>query len=118
MPQQRRFTTEDRDRILGEWATSGLSGSKFAEVAGLSSHTLYLWRRRTRANAAVSGAASSSGATEPSRGAFAEVVLRPAAGHEAHAPIEIAVGDTVVRVGAAFDDDQLRRVLDVLRAAG
>jgi len=118
MPQQRRFTTEDRDRILGEWATSGLSGAKFAEICGTSSHTLYLWRRRARANVAASGAASSSTATESSRGAFAEVVLRPAAGHETHAPIEIAVGDAVVRIGAAFDDDQLRRVLDVLRAAG
>jgi len=118
MSQQRRFTTEDRDRILGEWATSGLSGSKFAESAGMSSHTLYLWRRRARANAAASGAAISWAGTEASRGSFAEVVLRPAAGHETHAPIEIAVGDAVVRVGSAFDDDQLRRVLGVLRAAG
>ena len=118
MSQRRRFTIEDRNRILGEWATSGLSGPKFAEIAGMSSHTLYLWRRRATSNAAVSGAASSSGATEPSRGSFAEVVLRPVAGRATQAPIEIAVGDAVVRVGTAFDDDQLRRVLDVLRAAG
>jgi len=110
MPQRRRFTKEDRDRILGEWATSGLSGPKFAEIAGTSSHTLYLWRRRAKVNAA----ARASAAGEFTRDAFAEVVVRPTAG----APIEIAVGGAVVRVGAGFDDHQLRRVLDVLRAAG
>ena len=114
MPQRRRFTTEDRDRILGEWATSGLSGPKFAEIAGTSSHTLYLWRRRAKAHAA----AHSSAGRELTRGTFAEVVVRPAAGARSGAPIEIAVGGAVVRVGAGFDDHQLRRVLDVLRSAG
>lgn len=116
MSQRRRFTNEDRGRILGEWTASGLSGPKFAEIAGTSVHTLYLWRRRAKAHAAAHPSAGCG--RELARGAFAEVVLRPAAGPAFHAPIEIVVADAVVRVGAGFDDHQLRRVLDVVRSAG
>jgi hypothetical protein len=54
---------------------------------------------------------------------FAELVVRPSPDRAlpvvgAGAPdgrIEIAVGEAVVRVAATFDDDHLRRVLDVVR---
>jgi len=111
MSQQPRYTPEDRVRILGEWATSGLSGPKFAAGAGMSTHTLYLWRRRAKTLASSHVVTSAS----PS-GPFAEVVLRPGDGPRSEPPLEIAVGDAVVRVGAAFDDAHLRRVLDVVRA--
>ena len=108
MASAHRRTTEDRVRLLAEWKASGASAAEFAPRAGVSTHTLYTWRRKARAEAA-----------DASAGQFTELVVRnsPAlAVTDPAARIEIALGDAVVRVGAIFDDAHLRRVLDVVRA--
>ena len=108
-----RRTAEDRARILADWMASGLSAPAFAPQIGVTAHTLYAWRRRARADEGPSAHAR-----------FAELVVRrsaddamPVTGErEPDGRIEIVVGEAVVRVGATFDDDHLRRVLDVVRA--
>ena len=107
MAARHRFSPEERDRFLAEWQATGVSAAEFAPRAGVTAHTLYAWRRRVRA-----------AAQEVATSRFAEVVVRSSPASAAGgspARIEIVVGDALVRVGAAFDDAQLRRVLDVLR---
>lgn len=101
---------EDRDRFLAEWQTTGVSASEFAPRVGVTAHTLYAWRRRSRA-----------AAQDVATTGFAEVVVRssPAsAADDSASRVEIVIGDALVRVGPAFDDAQLRRVLDVVRPMG
>jgi transposase len=108
MASAHRLTSEDRVRLLAEWQASGVSAAEFAPRTGVSSHTLYAWRRKARAEAA-----------DTSAGQFTELVVRRSpvpAVDEPATRIEIDLGKAVVRVGAIFDDADLRRVLDVVRA--
>jgi len=108
MASVHRLTNEDRTRLLAEWKASGVSAAEFAPRAGVSTHTLYAWRRKARAEAGDAFA-----------GQFAELLVRNSpkpAINEPGTQIEIALGEAVVRVGAIFDDTHLRRVLDVVRA--
>ena len=110
--QRKRFAPADRARVLAEWEANGLTAKQFARQLGVSMYTLYTWRRAARAEAGTT-----------SVGPFAEVVVRRATEQESAtdagmrgAPIEIEVGDAVVRVGSAFDDGDLQRVLTAVRA--
>lgn len=116
MGRQQPTTPEERQRIVAEWTASGLSAAAFAEAHGMAMCTLYGWRRQLRAR-------STGRVDRGAAPAFAEVVLRSseADAHRAGAEppsIELVIADVVVRVGAAFDDAHLRRVVDVLRRTG
>jgi hypothetical protein len=91
-------TPAERRRILRRWDDSGLSAHDFAPVVGVPVSTLYSWRKRDRSPAP----------------AFVELALAPEHA-AAPAPIEIALPrGLVVRVGAGFDPDVLRRAVDAL----
>jgi transposase-like protein len=76
----------------------------FCRKEGVSKATFYAWRRRL----------GDGGGDEP---AVEFVEVTPTATRGA-ASIEIEIDGVVVRVGPAFDADDLRRVLGVLQGRG
>ena len=107
--RRRRWTDEEKARIVAESLDPATTSSAVARRYGLHTSQLFVWRQqlqRTASSAvAVSGPAfvpvlmaeDSTGPTEPV------------------GQIEVAFGPAVVRVGADVDAAALRRVLEVLR---
>ena len=112
----------NRREVVKSWERSGLSAAQFARLIGASQWTLYGWRRQLRA-----GANGASRAPEPpfvevvpatersEPGSAIGVVPRPVA--TASVPLEVVVGDIVVRVPHDFDARTLRRVVAALRTS-
>ncbi len=131
MGRRQRTTTEERAWVVSEWEASGQSAATFARTMGIAMCTLYGWRRQLRAQPAASEEVIAIPPSSPGAGnrvhmrtpgaSFAEVVLRAPA--EADNPgrndgwIEISIDNAVIRVGSSFDDEHLRRVINVLREA-
>ena len=95
--------------ILERQAASGLSVTEFAEQAGMSAWTLYDWRRRLLSSVATEATST------PAR--LIEVTLAQ--------PEPLAAAGMVVRLGdgrrsivvpSGFDDDELRRLVEVLES--
>ena len=125
MPGRSRHTPAERSQLLEAWSASGLSAAAFASSCGVSTHTLYSWRRAARSRSAVVPAAR-----ESATATFAEVRLRRSAATAATMvtgqvgvddgegePVEIRMGDVTIAVGGAFDDDVLARIIRVVREA-
>jgi hypothetical protein len=91
---------DDARAVLARQAASGLSLRGFALREGLSVARLYRWRRE------VAGAAG--------RPAFLEVLpARP------RPPVEVVLGTGVVlRVPVGFEDETVRRLVDILGRQG
>ena len=99
----RRWTTAQAAAVLEKAEASGLSLGEFAARHGVEPQRLYRWRRRLGPGG------------EPVR--FEEVVVpRPTREpSQANADLELVLrSGHVVRLGAAFDTDALRRLLSVL----
>src|SRR5271155_303670 len=56
-----RVPVERREALLDEFEKSGLSGAKFARLAGIHYGTFATWAQRRRKERAASGAAPGSG---------------------------------------------------------
>lgn len=100
------WTEDEARRVLGQLDASGLTAAEFGRRRGIAEKRLRWWRRRL-------------GSPSPSSGlAMVPVRIKPPAASpgEAAVPIEVVVGDAVVRVPIGFDAVTLTRVVDVLRS--
>ena len=103
--RRRRWSLEEKARIVAESLDPTTTSSAVARRYGLHASQLFVWRQQLAASMA------------PEAPEFVPVVLAddgtiPA---EATGRMEIALGPAVVRVGADVDAAALRRVLDVVR---
>lgn len=106
-----RHTPEQIDQIRGHLASLERGEQTVTELAskiGVAAWTIYSWKRRF-------GGASSKprrrDRSEMHHADLVEVERLPASD-----PIEIIVGAMTVRVPPTFDADELRRLLEVIRA--
>ena len=103
--RRRRWTDEDKARIVAESLDPATTISAVARRYGLHASQLFVWRQQFAAPAAREGPA------------FVPVLVA----EDGPAPaamagrMEIALGPAVVRVGADVDAAALRRVLEVVR---
>jgi transposase-like protein len=104
--RRRRRSEEEIAGILREYDRSDLTQRAFADSKGLSLATLSLWLRRVRERGS-----QGDGAGERSR--LVPVRLRDTTG----AGFELALsGGATLSIPPDFDEDALRRLLEVLEA--
>jgi transposase len=107
--RRRRWTDEEKARIVAESLDPATTASAVARRYGLHVSQLFTWRQQLQRHAA---------SPETMDGpAFLPVLLaedRPAPA-EPVGRMEIALASVVVRVGADVDGPALRRVLEVVR---
>jgi transposase len=102
--RQRRWTAQDAEAMLAAAERSDLSLRAFAVTHGMDVQRLYHWRKELRRDLVA----------EPVR--FEELLVRRG-GSEASAVGRIEIvfpSGIVVRVGGAFDESTLRRVISIL----
>src|SRR5215207_8589491 len=107
--RRRRWTDEEKARIVAESLDPATTSSAVARRYGLHASQLFVWRQQLQRSAS---------SVETVRGpAFVPVLL----GEDGAVPaqpvgrMEIALGPVVVRVGADVDAAALRRVLEAVR---
>ena len=108
--RRRRWTDEDKARIVAESLDPATTSSAVARRYGLHVSQLFAWRQQLQRSA--------SAATEVTGPGFVPILLgedSTAAPITAAGRMEIALGSVVVRVGADVDGPALRRVLEVVR---
>jgi len=104
--RRRRWSDEDKARIVAESLDPRTSASAVARRYGLHASQLFTWRQRLAALAGCEGPG------------FVPVVVAEDAAATSPEPagrIEIALGPAVVRVGPDVDAAALRRVLEAVR---
>ena len=109
--RRRRWSLDDKARIIAETLAPGAVASEIARRYGVSPQQVFGWRREARLRAAEDAAASPS---------FAPVMLESPAAREPQAGaavIEIVVGSMVARVPLETDRATLTRVMQALKAA-
>ena len=108
--RRRRWTDEEKARIVAESLDPGTTASAVARRYGLHVSQLFTWRQQLQ-RSAVSSVAAVGGP------AFVPVLMAEdsPAPTEAAGRMEIALGPAVVRVGADVDAAALRRVLEVVQ---
>ena len=107
--RRRRWSLEEKARIVAESLDPATTSSAVARRYGLHASQLFVWRQQLQRSAS---AAETVGGP-----AFVPVLLAEdsAAPAEPVGRMEIALGPAVVRVGADVDAAALRRVLEVVR---
>ena len=108
--RRRRWTDEEKARIVAESLDPATTASAVARRYGLHASQLFVWRQQLQRRAS---SVETSGAP-----GFVPVLLAEdsAAPAEAAGRMEIALGPAVVRVGTDVDAAALRRVLEVVRS--
>jgi transposase len=107
--RRRRWTDEDKARIVAESLDPATTASAVARRYGLHASQLFVWRQQLMRQ-------GTSSAAVPGGPAFVPVLLEEdPAPTEPVGRMEIAFGPAVVRVGADVDAAALRRVLEVVR---
>jgi transposase len=106
--RRRRWSTEEKARIVAESLDPATTASAVARRYGLHVSQLFTWRQQLQRSALTAGTSGAPG--------FVPVLLAedspvPA---EPVGRMEIALGSVVVRVGADVDGPALRRVLEVV----
>ena len=107
--RRRRWTDEDKARIVAESLAPATTASAVARRHGLHASQLFAWRQQLQRRASAVGTIGGP--------AFVPVLVT----EDGTAPtgtvgrMEIALGPAVVRVGADVDAAALRRVLEVVR---
>ena len=106
--RRRRWSEEDKARIVAESLDPATTSSAVARRYGLHASQLFVWRQQLQRCASRAS---------PCGPAFVPVLLAEdsAAPAEPVGRMEIALGPAVVRVGADVDAAALRRVLEVVR---
>jgi transposase len=107
--RRRRWSLEDKARIVAEGLDPATTASAVARRHGLHVSQLFTWRQQLQRSAS---AAETSGAPGFVPVLLAEDSAVPA---EPVGRMEIALGSVVVRVGADVDGPALRRVLEAVR---
>ena len=107
--RRRRWSLEEKARIVAESLDPATTASAVARRYGLHASQLFVWRQQLQRCASSAETSGSPG--------FVPVLLAedspvPA---EAGGRMEIALGPAVVRVGTDVDATALRRVLEVVR---
>jgi transposase len=107
--RRRRWSDEDKARIVAESLDPATSASAVARRYGLHASQLFAWRQQLQRRAAATVALGEQ--------VFVPVLLAEdgPAPPEPAGRMEIALGSVVVRVGADVDGPALRRVLEVVR---
>ena len=107
--RRRRWTLEEKARIVAESLDPATTASAVARRYGLHVSQLFTWRQQLQRSASSPAAIDGP--------AFVPVVVAEdaAAPAETAGRMEIALGPAVVRVGADVDAGALRRVLEVVR---
>ncbi len=109
--RRRRWSPEDKARMVAESFAPELSVLAVARRHGVNPNQLYAWRRELRGDR--------ERAPEPSEaGIFASVVVTAPSSASAlgkAGTIEVVIGGTVVRVEGLVDATALHQVLDVVR---
>ena len=106
--RRRRWSDEDKARIVAEGLDPATTASAVARRYGLHVSQLFTWRQQLQRRA--------SAATEVSGPGFVPVLLaEDSAAAVTAGRMEIALGSVVVRVGADVNGPALRRVLEVVR---
>jgi transposase len=110
--RRRRWSLEEKARIVAESLDPATTASAVARRYGLHASQLFVWRQQVQRR--VSSAVALDGP------AFVPVLLAEdnTAPTEPVGRMEIALGPAVVRVGADVDAAALRRVLEVVRSLG
>ena len=110
--RRRRWSDEDKARIVAESLDPATTSSAVARRYGLHVSQLFTWRQQLQQRASPAPASDGPG--------FVPVLLAEdsAVPAEAVGRMEIALGPAVVRVGADVDATALRRVLEVVRGLG
>jgi hypothetical protein len=101
------WTEDEARRVLGQLDASGLTAAEFGRRRGIAEKRLRWWRKRLGQRSRSVGEAL----------AMVPVRIKLAAGSPTPAaapPIEVVVGDLVVRVPAGFDAETLARIVGVL----
>src|SRR4051794_33512758 len=108
--RRRRWTDEEKARIVAESLDPATTSSAVARRYGLHASQLFVWRQQLhRGTSSAAGTIAGPG--------FVPVLVTDE-GTAPAAPggrIEIVLGPAVVRVGSDVDAAALRRVLDVVR---
>jgi transposase len=100
--RRRRWTVEEKARIVAESYAPGASGTAVALRYGLHRNQIFSWRRQLR-----------DAAGDTSKPAdFVRIAIASEGGA---GRIELVCGDVTVRVGAGFDAGDLRRALQVVQ---
>src|SRR3712207_1520028 len=107
--RRRRWSDEDKARIVAESLDPATTSSAVARRYGLHVSQLFTWRQQLQRSA--------SAVTEVTGPGFVPILLAEdsAAPVTAAGRMEIALGSVVVRVGADVNGPALRRVLEVVR---
>ncbi len=111
--RRRRWTDEDKARIVAESLDPATTSSAVARRYGLHASQLFTWRQQLQRSASAAQTLGGPG--------FVPVLLAEdgappveAAGRIEAGRMEIALGPAVIRVGADVDAAALRRVLEVV----
>ena len=107
--RRRRWSLEEKARIVAESLDPAMTASAVARRYGLHASQLFVWRQQLQRRAS---SAETSGGPGFVPVLLAEDSPAPA---EAGGRMEIALGSAVVRVSADVDAAALRRVLEVVR---
>ena len=108
--RRRRWSLEEKARIVAESLDPATTASAVARRYGLHASQLFVWRQQLQRHAS---SAETSVAPRFVPVLLAEDSPAPA---EAVGRMEIALGSAVVRVGVDVDATALRRVLEVVRS--
>lgn len=103
----RDWPDAEKARLIAETMLPGANVSAIARAEGLDPSQLYGWRRKALASGSV--VPLSEGANEEVRFARVEAF--------ASSPVEIVIGDVVVRVAGDIEPDHLAKILRAVRKA-
>jgi transposase len=108
--RRRRWSDDEKARIVAESLDPATTASAVARRHGLHASQLFTWRQQLQRRASSVETSGTPG--------FVPVLLAEdsAAPAEAVGRMEIALGPAVVRVGADVDAAALRRVLEAVRS--
>jgi transposase len=108
--RRRRWSDEDKARIVAESLDPATTSSVVARRYGLHASQLFVWRQQLQRRALSAETVRGPG--------FVPVLLAgdSAPPAEVTGRMEIALGPAMVRVGADVDAAALRRVLEVVRS--
>ncbi len=109
--RRRRWPRSEKARIVAESYAPGASATAVAIRHGLNRNQILAWRRQFRNRAAV---VDSAGPEFVPVAVASQTGFGPGIGRES-GWIEMITGGITIRVGAAFDIGDLRRVLQVVR---
>jgi hypothetical protein len=105
------WTEDEARRVLGQLETSGLTLAEFGRRTGIAEKRMRWWRKRLGKR---SRSCAKALAMVPVR---IKVPAAPSSAAPAAPPIEVVVGDLVVRIPVGFDAETLARLVGVLRPA-